>query len=86
MIRGGDRDEMSTVITTKSGGEAARWYSPTFMHTMTAGAWWRLLTAHGAHRPTIDFAQSSDFAGVAPADGKFLNDHVAGFLAGISKN
>jgi hypothetical protein len=38
---------MSTVVATKGGGEAARWYSPTFMHTMTAGAWWRLLTAHG---------------------------------------
>jgi hypothetical protein len=38
---------MSTVVTTKGGGEAARWYSPTFMHTMTAAAWWRLLTAHG---------------------------------------
>ena len=25
-------------------------------------------------------------AGIAPADGKFLNDHVAGFLAGIAKN
>jgi homoserine O-acetyltransferase len=25
-------------------------------------------------------------AGIAPADGKFLNDHVSGFLAGIGKN
>jgi omega-hydroxy-beta-dihydromenaquinone-9 sulfotransferase len=38
---------MSTVVTAKGGGEAAHWYSPTFMHTMTAGAWWRLLAAHG---------------------------------------
>jgi hypothetical protein len=33
--------------TTASGGEAARWYSPTVWHTMNAAAWWQLLRAHG---------------------------------------
>jgi omega-hydroxy-beta-dihydromenaquinone-9 sulfotransferase len=38
---------MSSVVTTKGGGEAAHWYSPTLWHTMNAEAWWRLLRAHG---------------------------------------
>src|ERR1700722_12719106 len=40
---GPNRDEMSTGVTTKGGGEGARWYSPTFMHTITAAARGRLL-------------------------------------------
>jgi hypothetical protein len=37
----------NTVRTTSGGSEAARWYTPTLWHTMSARAWWRLLGAHG---------------------------------------